>query len=585
MARKSKKRSRSRSATDAGGAVRSNRYTAALQPAFSAVAEGDYTTAEQQFRDVLHRFPQLIDGYVGLAALLEHKERQGEAAACLREAIRIRPKAQRPRIALAQLYRDSGKFSEAVACLEDYLVYEPNDVDARYLLGFSHLGLNQVRQGVEQFRAVLRTDAGHVEALLRLGQALHVLREAAGAERAFRQLVALEPEHGYAWLGLGHVLMRKGDIAQARECFFRAIRIDPTLPDVSTALARSHRYTETDHEEVDFLAKLASRSVVWPDVRADYNFALGKIMDDLHRYDEAFEHYALGNCLAKERKPAFDGVKLVKVVGDIIDTFSSAFFTTHENFGHTTDAPVFVIGMMRSGSTLVEQILASHPDVFGGDELPYIDELAETLSKRLGSSYPKCMAHLQPQTSVELGGEYLRRVRLLHSEAPRIVDKMPGNLFHLGFITCLIPNATIVHCQRDPMDVALSIYFQQFENGHEWAYTFREIALFYHQYQRMMDHWREVLPLSIFDVRYEELIGDQESLTRKLVEHCQLPWSDACLDHTNTERLVGSASNWQVRQPLYKRSLARWKNYEPHLGELKLALGEIASSYTSTVDS
>ena len=577
MARKSNKRKPAKHSSRRTVSARSNRFTAALAPARERELRGEYRAAEQEYREVLNRYPHLIEAYVALARLLDRAERFGEAVACLCEAIRIRPKASQPRLALAELYRGSGKFGEAIACLSDYLVLEPMNVAANYLLGFSYLGDRQITRGIECLKATLRLDSTHAQSWLRLGQAQHVLRHGDASQDAFRQLLRLEPEHGSAWLGLGQVLMRAGDVSQARECFAKAIRIDPTLPDVSTALARSHRYTDQDEEQVALLVGLARQATAWPAVAADYNFAVGKIMDDLHRYDEAFDYYKTGNRLARKVKPRFDGTRFAGVVERIVDTFSAEFFATHRFFGHETETPVFVVGMMRSGSTLVEQILASHPDVFGGDELPYIDELAETLAKSLDSRYPACVSQLQQQRAVELGAQYLRRIRTLNTDATRIVDKMPGNLFHLGFIATLFPNATIVHCQREPMDVALSIYFQQFENGHEWSYSLGEIAAFYRGYHVIMTHWRNVLPLKIFDVPYEELIVNQEAITRALVDHCKLPWNDACLDHAQTSRLVGSASNWQVRQPLYRSSLARWKNYERHLGELREGLGNMLS--------
>jgi len=555
-----------------------NRFVAELAPARESEARGEYRAAEQQFREVLRRYPQLIEAHIALAELLASQERFAEAVACLCEAIRMRPRASQPRLALAELYRGSGKFQEAIACLTDYLALEPDDAEALYLAGFSHLGAGQVSRGVDSLRETLRLDPQHVQARLRLGQALHVLRQSEASEKAFRQLLRQEPEHGRAWLGLGQVLMRAGDVAQARDCFFRAIQINPALPDVSTALVRSHRYTERDREEVDTLVGLASRAASWPDVSADYNFALGKVMDDLGNYDEAFRYYAQGNRLAQKTKPSFDGGKLSSVVGAIIETFSTEFFEARSDFGHESETPVFVVGMMRSGSTLVEQILASHPDVFGADELPYVDDLAETISGQLGSRYPKCAARMRRAQSAELGAQYVSRVRALNAEAGRIVDKMPGNLFHLGFIATLFPNATIIHCHREPMDVALSIFFQQFENGHEWSYSLDEIATFYRQYHRVMRHWRKTLPTRIFHLSYEELIVNQESLTRALVDHCNLPWDDACLDFSRTERLVGSASNWQVRQPMYKSSVARWKNYERHLQELALGLRDVCGS-------
>jgi len=580
MTRKGNKRKNSdyRKRRRTGGAT--GRHVAALEPGLQAQARGDLHEAEASFKQVIERHPQLVDAHVALATLLARQERLLEAESWLKKAIELRPNVVAPRLVLAELYRSFARPRQAVDTMMDCIDRFRHDAEAHYQLGFAQLAVGDLEQGAENLKHALRLNADHIDARLRLGQALHVRKDARGAESAFRELLRRQPDHGRAWLGLGQVLMRAGNVKEARECFLRAMTLNPTLPDLSTAVARSKRYTQDDAEEVERLIELSAESRRWPDVRADYRFALGKVMDDLKRYDEAFEYYAEGNRLAREQRNRFDLEQLTLVVDRIMQTFSVEYFADHDSIGDPSAVPVFVVGMQRSGTTLAEQILASHPAVFGADELPYIDDLSHQLAGLLRAdvSYPRCASLLTAEVARELAGEYLSRIREISADAQRIVDKMPGNLFHAGFIASLFPNAKIVHCRRDPLDVSLSIFFQQFESGHEWAYSLEEIAAYYCEYQRAVSHWRKVLPIQIFELEYENLIANQESVTRELIDYCGLPWDAQCLEYFQTRRQVGSASNWQVRQPIYTRSVARWKHYEPYLQVLKSRLEPVLST-------
>ena len=557
--------------------TRNKRRMAALNPAKAALAQGDTVLAERLFGEVLERHPRMTEAHGALAELLIQCQRLAEAEQVLRHAIDLCSDTMQLRMQLGGMYRRFGKVQQAIRCFSECVALDADHVEARFQLGFAHLGALQVERGVEHLEATLRLDPAHTEAQLRLGQALHVLRRSDEAESTLRELLRNDPANASGWQGLGQVLMRKGEMAEAHSCFAQVLKLNPALPDASTALARSRRYTDADAEEVDELTRLAEESSRWPAVRADYQFALGKIMDDLGRYDEAFAYYSEGNKLARSQRQPFDMRSLTQVVDRMIDTFSQAFYKHRPEHGDPSTLPVFVVGMERSGTTLVEQILASHPAVFGADELSNITELAKSVKSKTGAdvSYPRCAVDIGRQLSRSLGAEYVSQIRELSADAERVVDKMPGNIFHLGLIALILPNAKIVHCRREPLDVALSIFFQQFENGHEWAYSLEEIAAYYKQYDRVARHWQSALPMSTCEVSYERLVGNQEQVSRELIEYCGLPWDDACLSYHETDRLVGSASNWQVRQPIYKHSVSRWRNYEPHLGALARELGRL----------
>jgi len=236
---------------------------------------------------------------------------------------------------------------------------------------------------------------------------------------------------------------------------------------------------------------------------------------------------------------------------------------------------VFIVGVPRSGTTLVEQILASHPMVYGADELSTLSELAETLAELPGTTkgFPWVASDLGRDSAARLGQAYLDHLASLDSSSARVTDKMPANYFHLGLIAAILPGARIIHCRRDPMDTCFSNFIQFFGDHHYYSYSLEHIGVYYREYARIMDHWRRVLPLSMHEVFYEDMVEDPERQTRALLDHLDLPWDDACLEFHQTRRAVRTASHWQVRQPIYRTSRQRWRRYEPHLRELAAAIG------------
>jgi hypothetical protein len=255
--------------------------------------------------------------------------------------------------------------------------------------------------------------------------------------------------------------------------------------------------------------------------------------------------------------------------------FTPAFFAERRGvFGSPSDVPVFIVGMQRSGTTLTEQIAASHPQVYGAGELEHIRRIAGMI--KIGRP-ESTVRQLTSADSLALAGDYLRKVREIGGDALRIVDKMPHNFQYLGLIAILFPKARIIHCTRDPMDNCVSCFTQSFTGHHGYNTDLRQLGLYYREYRRLMDHWRRVLPIPMLEIDYEEMVADQETQSRRLIDFLGLDWDPACLNFHETDRSVQTASRWQVRQPIYKTSVKRWKDYEKHLGPLKKALGELAA--------
>jgi hypothetical protein len=286
----------------------------------------------------------------------------------------------------------------------------------------------------------------------------------------------------------------------------------------------------------------------------------------------------LRHAIDRARGEAFDPAVHAAYVDRLIATFTPAYFEQVRGFGLDTDVPIFVVGMMRSGTTLVEQILASHPLVYGAGERIELGLLASGLPRRLGvaDEYPECVRHLDRATVQAVATTVLQGLQERSDGARHVVDKMPLNFLGLGLIATLFPKARIIHCQRDPVDTCLSCYLRNFAASFTFTYDLQHLGLYYRQYERLMAHWRAVLPLPIFELRYEELTAEPETHTRQLLAFCGLPWDERCLRFHETERPVRTASMLQVRQPMYRSAVGRWQRYEKHLSPLLAALAGAA---------
>ncbi len=301
--------------------------------------------------------------------------------------------------------------------------------------------------------------------------------------------------------------------------------------------------------------------------KIELHFALAKAYDDLARYDEAFAQLQAGNAI-KRRLVSYDEAAVAAFFREIAAAFSPALIGERAGAGDPSDAPVFVVGMPRSGSTLVEQILASHPGVYGAGELLVMNDLIADLP-----DYPSGIASVSDAALRRFGRRYVEQVRAFAPGAKRIVDKLPANFRHLGMIHLALPNAKIVHVRRDPMDTCVSCYSKLFLDGLNFAYDLGELGRYYKMYEALMAHWRAVLPgHALLDVQYETLVGDFEAQARRIVAFCGLEWDARCLDFSRTERPVRTLSQAQVRQPLFASSIGRWRHYEKHLGPLIEAL-------------
>ncbi|MFT4647517.1 MAG: tetratricopeptide (TPR) repeat protein [Glaciecola sp.] len=373
---------------------------------------------------------------------------------------------------------------------------------------------------------------------------------------------------------LGALLKFQGNLDEARGCFEKTVELDPAHGEAWRNLVATKRFESVDDPQIAIMIEQIENPPFERKLNPSIYFALGKALEDVGEYDKAFERYHKGN--AKVRASMrYDKADLERVVDTAIEFQNEEFFAAGP-VPNTTDAsPILIVGMPRSGSSLIEQILASHPDVHGAGETPI---LGRTLAVIGGGTQARVesISKQSPEALARLGELYTERLQELAPDAKRIADKFLLNFMHLGLLFRAVPNARIVHSTRDAMDNALACYKVRFTSSLHFAYDLEELGHFHGQMQRLMAHWRKFMPDSILTMPYEGLVADQEAETKRLLEFCGLEWNDAVLDFHKTDRPVRSASSTQVRKPMYNSAVGRWKKYAKHLEPLRNALGDYA---------
>jgi tetratricopeptide (TPR) repeat protein len=461
----------------------------------------------------------------------------------------------------------------AIELLTRAVDLQPRNILYRNNLGHCLNGARKAREAVPHFRKVIDANPRMVEALMGLANAHRMLGEGEEAEKMLRRALPLAPDNKRLKLLLADVLIDLGRNKDAADIFRAILAADPRniAAIAGLAAAREAGSEEDDLERFEFAL---SDPDLLPERKIALHMALGQIYDQKKQPREAFIHFMKGNELDRAD---YDLKSFRRHIDSLIELFTPFFFMSKTGFGDPSERPLLVVGMPRSGTTLIEQILSSHPLVEGAGELSEIEKIYESVVDH-ASHLHRNLTNLTDAGCKELAARYRAELDRHSRTALRVVDKMPHNFMQLGFIALLFPRAHIVHCRRDPMDNCVSIFTQRFNKKHSYATDLKMLGLYYREYDRLMNHWRKVLPLKMFDIRYEEMIADQEAISRKLIDFVGLEWDDACLSFHETERTVTTPSRWQVRQPIYTTSVKRWKKYEEFLGPLKESLGDLVDA-------
>lgn len=456
----------------------------------------------------------------------------------------------------------------ALAMLNQAVAQNPNDAGLRCQLGTQLLMCGRSAEAAAQLRKATALRPDFPEALINLGNALVLLGDVRPARAAFEAALNLVPQDTLARYGLGETLLGLGELALARTHLDAALAGDPANPVIHRAVARSKIFALGDPQIAQMEALLPTLSSATG--RMHLHFALGKAYDDTQRRDEAFAQWQRGNAIRRAAMRV-DPLANLGFMARCAECYTADVMARFAGAGDASAMPIFVVGMPRSGTTLVEQILSSHPEVFGAGEIDtLLTGIAAVLQNMSAVSDPSAF---NKRLLRRLGAHYVASVRPLAPTAARIVNKTPGNFLFAGLIHMALPNARIVHIRRDPLDTCLSCYVRLFTESNAFTFDLNDLGRYYGAYVRLMAHWRAVLPPhALLEIDYEALVNDFDSQARRLVDFCGLRWDEACRDFNNSDHIVQSASRCQVRQPLYKTAIGRWRPYAAHLGPLIEAL-------------
>jgi tetratricopeptide (TPR) repeat protein len=473
---------------------------------------------------------------------------------------------------LGALFRQQGHLSKSADYLQHAVKLRPDLADAQDQFGLTLLDLGKLDEALAACREALRLTPNSATYSTHVAIVLQQLDRSGEAQGLLEQALALDWKDALAHAQYGTGLYEQGRAEEARKHFLKALSIRPDFAQVYFALAGDPGYSLTSADNARIEKLLARDGIPLPD-RINLHFARARILAWAGAYDQAFGQCERGNALKRQllqlQGKTFDSEGHARFIDRLIGVFTPAYFRRVSGFGNASPLPVFIVGMPRSGTTLVEQILASHPAVFGGGELHNMRRFISRLPEALGKAgeYPECLAAMDAKSARRLADDYLRELHKLAKGRERIADKVPMNFHQLGLIATLWPGAQVIHCTRDPRDTCCSCYLQNFHDVH-FACDLGKLARYYREYERLMAHWKPVLPIPILDVRYEELVEQPEEISHNIVAFCKLPWNDACLRFYETQRTVRSSSNLQVRRPIYKSSVGAWRNYSAHLGPL-----------------
>jgi tetratricopeptide (TPR) repeat protein len=524
----------------------------------------------------------VADPELRAAAAALHETRLAEAEQSLRAILTRRPTDVAALRMLAEVGLRLGRFGDAETLLARALDLAPGFTAARHNYATTLYRQNRPQAALAQLDRLLADDPDNPAFRNLQAAVLGRLGEYDQAIALYRAVLEDRPRQPKAWMSLGHALKTVGRQAEAIEAYRRTLELAPHLGEAWWSLANLKTVGFADDDVASMAAQLA-RADISDEDRFHLEFALGKAREDAGAYEASFGHYARGNAL-RRRGLAYDSEETTTQVRRATALFTAEFLDARAGWGCAAPDPIFVVGLPRAGSTLIEQILSSHSQVEGAQELPDIMALARRLGGQAARTsegrYPEVLGELSAEELQALGQEYLDRTAPFRKLGrPHFVDKMPNNWAHLGLILLALPNAKIIDARRHPLGGGFSIFKQHFARGQAFAYDLADIGRYYVDYVNLMAHFDAVRPGRVHRVIYEAMVADPEGQTRALLAHCGLPFEAACLRFYENERAVRTASSEQVRRPIFTDATEHWRNYEAWLDPLKAALGPVLEAY------
>ncbi len=518
-----------------------------LQKAMSQVQKGNLGEAERIYREILSDDPNNVDALRLLALLASRTGAVDQAINMLENCTKIAPDYALAWENLAKMYRqkdDPDSLQKAAFCFSKATELRPDWAEGWAGLGTMQTRSSQHNEGIESYKKSI-------------------------------ELKANQPR---VHLSLGHVYKTTGNQEECINSYNEAISFDNNFGEAYWSLANLKTY-KFSGEEILSMEKRVDLNEVPEREKVHFLFSLGKAFEDMGSYDESFEYYKRGNDLNRGRT-TYDP-KAIEALSERLKLFfTEDRFNKYKGSGDNSNSPIFIVGLPRSGSTLIEQILASHSKIEGTMELPNIMNIARKLgnSTKDRTAYPEVIDTLQEIDLTNLGKSFINETKFLRTGKQHFIDKMPNNFSHIGLIKLILPNAKIIDARRNPMDTCFSCFKQLFARGQAFTYDLSEIARYYVNYVNLMDHWDKVLPGYVYRVQHEDLLNDQEAVTRDLIDFCEVDFESSTLEFYKTKRAVKTASSEQVREPINTKGLNQWKNYEIHLKDLKFHLESIIAT-------
>lgn len=549
------------------GVFYSNRGAAHLALRNWSLARADYAIAIQ-FE------PTLPDAHNGLAVVCNETGRVEEAAEYFRSAIQHRPHFPEAHKNLGNALVKLGRFEEGIEHLRKAVELRPVFAEAHGNLGQLMNQVGNVEAAIHHLEIAVRQKNDNIAYQYDLGAAyMASAGRVDDAQRCFQTVLSQEPNHVEAINGMAATLVASGKIDSAIEhcCKVLQLRSFHPMALINLSELASQGHYSFSEAEIDAIQGVISSKELPENEAAVLHHVLATHYDRAAQYDTAFSHYEMFNAASRtaftNRGLRFDRNQHARTIDDVISTFDESLFAKFHDFGSESTRPIFVVGMPRSGTTLVEQILARHEGVFGAGEQRRINNFARSLGHAFDAGYPACVAQLDKNRIQSAAQGYLNWISRLAPSATYVVDKMPSNFVHLGLIAILFPHSRIVHCRRDARDVCVSCYTQNFRSV-VYATDCEDLAAYYQQYDRLMKHWREVLPMQMKEVQYEQIVKAPEQHVRELAEFCSIPWSEQLLEFHTSATAVQTASKMQVRKPIYQSAVGRWQRFQSQLAHL-----------------
>jgi tetratricopeptide (TPR) repeat protein len=543
---------------------------------------GDLDGAMAHFRRAVEIEPNLVEARSNLGQLLLERHQPHEALRHLREAVRLCPSLAEARNNLGNALRETGRLAEARQSYAEALRINPSLAMTYNNMGQALQEENSLDDAMAWYQRALQLDPGSARIHCNTASLLAGQEKYDDALAGYRRALELDPTYAEAHRALGTVREELGDFKEAESCWRTALRYDPRQADAYAALATLLR-GKLPEEDLAGMHKLLADPDLHDGRRSALHFGLAQVLDARGAYPEAAESLRQANALAlaaaQKRGQGYDPAVHARFVAQMITVCSPSFFERTRGIGMDSARPIFIVGLPRSGTTLTEQILASHSQVFGAGELRLSREDFEALAPQEDQAL-EVLLRLDRATAGRLGAQHLERLRALNDDRRHVADKMPDNYMYLGLLAALFPQAKFIHCRRDLRDTAVSCWMTNFRHI-RWANDPGHIATRFAEYRRLMEHWRRVLPVPVLEVDYEETVADLEGVARRLVSWCGLEWERGCLRFHEGKGPVRTASVSQVRQPIYQRSVARWKHYEQALGPLFYRLGDASATWAA----